>query len=126
MPGVPETSFALPGEAAANHIHANVHFDSATSSTFHLLQLPSEYLEVKYADRSFLKILKAQDVVRVGDYNAMTRFGVIEHSESLEFRRQDGVSRVMRGGRRCLVDRVASHIREQEMRVGARGSGQFE
>ena len=44
-----------------------------------------------YADRSYLKFLSAQDLVRLGPYRVESRFGVIEHSESLEFRRCDGI-----------------------------------
>ena len=92
----PESSFPKPGQDIRNHIHANVHFDARKSSTFSLVSKQEAYGEsstmvASYADRSYLKFLSAQDVVRVGPFQVESRFGVIEHSESLEFRRCDGI-----------------------------------
>eukprot|EP00286_Rhodomonas_abbreviata_P025286 CAMPEP_0181293416 /NCGR_PEP_ID=MMETSP1101-20121128/3055_1 /TAXON_ID=46948 /ORGANISM="Rhodomonas abbreviata, Strain Caron Lab Isolate" /LENGTH=368 /DNA_ID=CAMNT_0023398005 /DNA_START=180 /DNA_END=1282 /DNA_ORIENTATION=+ len=91
LPGTPDTSFPLPGDTLDNHIHANVHFDARKSSTFTLLRKASQYLKVQYADRSYLKILTAEDRVHCGPFSVLSRFGVIEHSESREFRACDGI-----------------------------------
>lgn len=79
-----------------NHIHANVNFDARKSSTFTLVDKKHAWdqestMVASYADRSYLKFLTAQDMVRLGPYRVESRFGVIEHSESLEFRRCDGI-----------------------------------
>ncbi len=92
----PVSSIPPPGRDIRNHIHANVHFDARKSSTFSLISKKEAYgdsstMVASYADRSYLKFLSAQDVVRVGPFQVTSRFGVIEHSESLEFRRSDGI-----------------------------------
>jgi hypothetical protein len=92
----PATSFPKPGEVIENHIHANVHFDARKSSSFSLVSKKEAYQQdgtmvASYADRSYLRFLSAQDVVHVGPFHVTSRFGVIEHSESLEFRRCDGI-----------------------------------
>ena len=98
QPGVdgPESSFPKPGQEIDNHIHANVHFDARKSSSFSLISKQQAYddsstMVASYADRSYLKFLSAEDVVHVGPFRVRSRFGVIEHSESLEFRRCDGI-----------------------------------